>query len=107
VGVFTAFYDASVLYPAELRNLLMHLALTGLFRAKWSNAVHEEWIAALLRNRPDLTRQKLERMRVLMDKHAADALVSGYETLIEGLHLPDPKDRHVLAAAIRAARMSS
>ena len=33
---FTAFYDANVLYPAELRNLLMHLAVTGLFRAKWS-----------------------------------------------------------------------
>jgi hypothetical protein len=45
---FTAFFDASVLYPSELRNLLMHLALTGLFRAKWSARVHEEWISALL-----------------------------------------------------------
>ncbi len=36
-----------------------------------------------------------------MDKHAEDALVTGYEGLIEGLHLPDPDDRHVLAAAIR------
>lgn len=98
---FTAFYDASVLYPSELRNLLMHLALTGLFRAKWSAAVHEEWIRALLRRRPDLSREKLERTRMLMDLHAADALVTGYEDLIEGLQLPDPDDRHVLAAAIR------
>lgn len=98
---FTAFYDASVLYPSELRNLLMHLALTGLFRAKWSAAVHEEWISALLRRRPDLSRQKLERTRRLMDEHATDALVTGYESLIEGLELPDPDDRHVLAAAIR------
>ena len=98
---FTAFYDANVLYPSELRNLLMHLAVTGLFRATWSNAVHEEWIEALLRNRPDLTREKLERTRMLMDKHATDALVTGYEDLIDGLHLPDPDDRHVLAAAIR------
>ena len=98
---FTAFYDANVLYPSELRNLLMHLALTGLFRATWSNGVHEEWIEALLRNRPDLTREKLERTRMLMDKHATDALVTGYEDLIDGLHLPDPGDRHVLAAAIR------
>ena len=45
---FTAFYDANVLYPAELRNLLMHLALIGLFRAKWSADVHEEWISNLL-----------------------------------------------------------
>lgn len=97
---FTAFYDANVLYPAELRNFLMHLALTGLFRAKWSADVHEEWISNLLKKRPDLTREKLERTRALMDKHAEDALVTGYEDLIPGLHLPDPDDRHVLAAAI-------
>jgi hypothetical protein len=59
------------------RNLLMHLALTGLFRAKWSAAVHEEWIGALLRRRPDLSRKTLERTRMLMDLHAADALVTG------------------------------
>lgn len=101
MATFTAFYDANVLYPAELRNLFMHLALTGLFRAKWSADVHEEWISALLEKRPDLTREKLERTRALMDLHATDALVTGYEDLIPGLQLPDPDDRHVLAAAIR------
>jgi hypothetical protein len=80
----------------------MHLAITGLFRAKWSNDVHEEWMKALLGNRPDLSREKLERTRTLMDKHAEDALVTGYEDLIAGLHLPDLDDRHVLAAAIRS-----
>jgi hypothetical protein len=79
----------------------MHLALSGLFRAKWSVGVHEEWMAALLRNRPDLSREKLERTRTLMDQHTQDALVSGYEELVEGLQLPDPNDRHVLATAIR------
>ncbi len=98
---FTAFYDANVLYPAELRSLLMHLALIGLFRAKWSADVHEEWISNLLKKRPDLTRDKLERTRALMDKHVVDALVTGYEDLIPGLQLTDPDDRHVLAAAIR------
>ena len=101
MAAFTAFYDANVLYPAELRNLLMHLALTGLFRAKWSADIHEEWISSLLQKRPDLTREKLERTRQLMDVHAVDALVTGYEDLIPGLQLPDPNDRHVLAAAIR------
>lgn len=67
-AVLVAFYDANVLYPAELRNFLMYLATTGLFRAKWSNAVHEEWISNLLKNRPDLTREKLERTRQLMDR---------------------------------------
>ena len=79
----------------------MHLALIGLFRAKWSADIHEEWMSNLLKNRPDLTRTQLERTRILMDKHAVDALVNGYEDLIPGLHLPDPGDRHVLAAAIR------
>ena len=98
---FTVFYDANVLYPAELRNLLMHLALTGLFRARWSADVHEEWMRSLLKNRPDLTREKLERTRQLMDRATIDALVTGYEHLIPSLVLPDEDDRHVLAAAIR------
>ncbi len=58
-------------------------------------------MGALLRNRPDLSREKLERTQMLMDLHATDALVTGYEDLMEGLQLPDPNDRHVLAAAIR------
>nr|WP_240954002.1 PIN domain-containing protein [Solimonas marina] len=44
----------------------------------------------------------LLRTRELMDRHAEDALVIGYEPLIDGLTLPDAKDRHVLAAAIHA-----
>jgi predicted nucleic acid-binding protein len=102
LAAFIVFYDANVLYPAELRNFLMHLALIGAFRAKWSADVHEEWIRSLLKNRPDLTREKLERTRELMDRAASDALVTGYELLIPGLNLPDENDRHVLAAAIRS-----
>jgi len=97
---FIVFYDANVLYPAELRNFLMHLALVGVFRAKWSADVHEEWIGSLLEDRPDLTRAQLERTRQLMDKAAPDALITGYGHLIPSLVLPDERDRHVLAAAI-------
>ena len=96
-----AFFDANVLYPSGLRNFLMHLALTGIFRAHWSAEVHDEWIRNLLKNRPDITRDKLERTRRLMDQAAPDALVTGYESLIETINLPDRDDRHVLAAAIR------
>lgn len=95
-----AFLDASVLYPAPLRDLLMRLALRGLFRATWSARVHEEWIANVLAKRPDLTRAQLERTRELMDAHAPDSVVTGYDELIDGLDLPDANDRHVLAAAI-------
>lgn len=100
MAAYIVFYDANVLYPAELRNFLMHLALVGIFGARWSAEVHEEWIRNLLANRPDLTRDKLERTRTLMDKAAPHAIVTGYKHLIQGLRLPDPKDRHVLAAAI-------
>ena len=55
----------------------------------------------LLKNRPDLTREKLERTRHLMDKALPDALVTGYEPLIDSVELPDRDDRHILAAAIR------
>jgi len=99
---FTALYDACTLYPAPLRDLLMHLALTDLFRARWTDRIHDEWIDNVLQDRPDLKREQLERTRSLMNAHVRDCLVSGYEDLIEGLTLPDPDDRHVLAAAIRA-----
>jgi hypothetical protein len=36
-----------------------------------------------------------------MDAAVLDCCVSGYEDLIDALTLPDPNDRHVLAAAIR------
>jgi predicted nucleic acid-binding protein len=98
---FSALYDACVLYPAPIRDVLMRLALTDLYRARWTNLIHEEWIRSLLARRPDLTRAQLERTRDLMNAHARDALITGFEELIPSLTLPDPDDRHVLAAAIR------
>jgi len=97
----TAFFDANVFYPAALRDFLMRLAQNAMFRARWTNRVHEEWISALLRNRPDLDRGQLERTRRLMDNAIRNCLVEGYEDLIPTLTLPDPDDRHILAAAIR------
>jgi hypothetical protein len=102
VSHFTALYDACVLYPAPLRDLLMHLALTDLYRAKWTDAIHEEWMRNVLKDRPDLKPEQLQRTRDLMNAHVRDCLVTGYGDLIPALALPDPDDRHVLAAAIRA-----
>jgi predicted nucleic acid-binding protein len=79
----------------------MELALTDLFRAKWSSMIHDEWMGSLLKNRPDLSLDDLRRTRELMDMHVRDCLVENFEDLIPALQLPDPKDRHVLAAAIR------
>jgi predicted nucleic acid-binding protein len=97
-----AVLDASVLYPAPLRDFLMHLAVQEAFYARWTNQIHDEWTRNVLKNRPDLTSSKLERTRNLMNTNARNSLVSHYEPLIETLTLPDPDDRHVLAAAIRA-----
>jgi len=82
-------------------DLLMRLALKDLFRARWTDEIHDEWIRSVLEKRPDLTSEQLERTRALMNAHVRDCLVTGYEDLVEGLSLPDPDDRHVLAAAIR------
>jgi predicted nucleic acid-binding protein len=98
----TAVYDSCVLYPAPLRDLLVRLARTGLFRARWTDAIHDEWIRNLLEDRPDLSAAQLERTRKLMNAAVRDCLVIGYETRIDSLTLPDPDDRHVLAAAIEA-----
>ncbi|HSI61561.1 MAG TPA: PIN domain-containing protein [Candidatus Saccharimonadia bacterium] len=92
--------DACVLYPAALRDLFMRLAAHGLIQAKWSAKIHDEWMTAILRERADLTLERLQKTRELMDKHAGDCLVTGFERHMQNLALPDPDDRHVLAAAI-------
>jgi hypothetical protein len=97
---FWAFLDASVLYPALLRNLLMRLAVDDLYRAFWSRRVQDEWTQALFRDRPHLTFARISRTRRLMDDAIENATVSGFESLIDTLVLPDADDRHVPAAAI-------
>lgn len=98
---FTVIYDACVLYPEMLRSFLMYLATSGEYRARWTADIRREWRAALLQQRPDLDPAKIDRTALLMESVVDDALVTGYEELIDGLPLPDPNDRHVLAAAIR------
>jgi hypothetical protein len=86
----TVVFDACVLYPAPLRDLLMHLTLAGLFKAKWTNEIHEEWIRNLLKQRPDLGRAQLERTRDLMNAYALDCLVEGYQNLIPQVNTTRP-----------------
>lgn len=90
-----------MLYPAPIRDLLLELAAAEMFAAHWTDRIHDEWIRSVLRDRPDLKAEQLQRTRVLMDAHSEDAVVEGYEPLIDSLNLPDPDDRHVLAAALR------
>ena len=97
-----AVYDACVFYPGSLRDLLLHLAYSKAVHARWSDDIHNEWIRSVLRNRPDLNREQLEKTRRTMNEKFRLSRVKNYEHLIKTLRLPDPNDRHVLAVAIRA-----
>lgn len=99
---YTVVYDACVFYPAPLRDLLMQLATANLFRAKWTDEIHDEWMRNVLADRRDLTKEQLERTKQLMNQSVPDCLVTGYEHLIAVIKIPDENDRHVVAAAIHA-----
>ena len=92
--------DANVLHPPGLRDLLIRLAADGQFRARWTDLILDEMTGSILRRRPDLRAEQLARTRELMCEAIPDCLVTGFENLVEDLVLPDPDDRHVLAAAI-------
>ena len=95
---YTVILDACVLYPAPLRDVLLSLASEGLFHARWSERIQDEWGRNLLRQRPDLEQEDLQRTCALMSNAIPDCLVTGwepFEQIITGL------DRHVLAAALR------
>ena len=93
-----ALYDANVLYPAPLRDLLMQLAFDELIQARLTNTIHDEWIRNVIKNRPDLSLTRLQNVAKLMNDSIEGILIQGFGHLIEGLTLPDPDDRHVLEA---------
>jgi len=96
---YTALLDANVLYPAPIRDLLLSLAAVGLYHARWTDRIQQEWVQNLEANRPELVGKFVQTVQ-LMNTAIPDCLVENYEHLIESLKLPDPDDRHVLAAAI-------
>lgn len=106
MGWLTVVYDANVLYPSMLRDLLIRVAGSGVFCARWTERILDEVFFNLQRNRLDLNPKNLFRTRRLMCLAVEDCLVTEYEELIDDLWLPDPNDRHVLAAAISCGAQS-
>ncbi|MBL8516097.1 MAG: PIN domain-containing protein [Betaproteobacteria bacterium] len=97
---YTVILDACVLYPAPVRDLLLSLAVAGLYHARWTHDIQREWVRSLLASRADLTEAQLATTCEQMNRAVPDSLVESHASIIPTLSLPDPDDRHVLAAAI-------
>jgi hypothetical protein len=97
-----AIYDACVLYPFHLRNLLIQCAADRLVDAHWTDDIHDEWIRNLVENSPSVSIERLHRTRDLMEKALPSASVTGHRQHLPNITLPDPDDRHVVAAGIEA-----
>jgi predicted nucleic acid-binding protein len=99
-GRYTAVLDACALYPVALRDLLLTISVHGAYAARWTDQIQNEWVRNLLAKRPDLSATALARTVSLMNAAVDDCRITRFEHLIPSLTLPDPDDRHVLAAAI-------
>ena len=97
-----AVLDACVLYPPSLRDFLMWLAAGKVYAPRFTEKIHEEWTRNVQKDNPHLSTERLSRTLGLMNRVSPGALVNGYESRINALSLPDPNDRHVLAAAIES-----
>lgn len=97
---FTVVYDACVLYPASVRDLLLRIAQSGIVRARWTDLILDECFRNLAANRPDLSIELLTRTRRLMCEAVPDCLVASEGLVKVKAQLPDPDDYHVLAAAV-------
>lgn len=96
---FVVLLDANVLYPFRKRDVLLRFYDAGLFRARWTERILDEWSRSLLNAHPNL-KSNIEAQQEKIRNVFPEALVSGFEHLEAGLNLPDADDRHVLAAAI-------
>jgi predicted nucleic acid-binding protein len=97
-----AVLDACVLYPPTLRDVLMWLAVNDAYSPRWTQQIHDEWMRNVLKDNPQIIASQLDRTRRLMDILTPGSLVVNYKRHMSSVNLPDPDDRHVLAAAIES-----
>lgn len=100
ISTFTAVIDANVFFGARLKSLVLFLAQTKMFRARWTERINDEWIRSV-HERQGVALEKLEPLRRLVNASVLDCLVTGYEPLVGIFKLPDLNDEHVLAAAVK------
>ncbi len=93
--------DANVLYGEFVQDLFLSLFAAGLYEAKWTDKITEEWVKHVLANNPKtMTKAKTDRTVQQMNGIHPSALVERYEQYIDRVHIRDADDRHVVAAAI-------
>ncbi|AKT50584.1 PIN domain-containing protein [Arsenicicoccus sp. oral taxon 190] len=98
---YTALLDACVLVPVALADTLLRLAEHDLYRPLWSDRILDETTTAIERVHPELADGRARGRTAAMASAFPDALVTGWQALVNGISLPDPDDRHVVAAAVR------
>lgn len=96
---FTCVLDTNVIYPIDIRDILFWFANYDLFTPKWSKHIFDEWEDVMLRK--GLPPEEVKKRIAVANRAFPDALVDNYESIVDSLSLPDEKDRHVLAAAIK------
>ncbi|WP_420335567.1 PIN domain-containing protein [Roseibium sp.] len=99
---FCVVLDANVLYPNRMRDILLSLAYTGLFRPVWTDEIMDEWTRNVDKNHA-ASQEQIQRTVLIMKEKFEANWVDSHRTLIGGIEgLPDQDDRHVVAAAIAA-----
>jgi predicted nucleic acid-binding protein len=98
---FVVLLDANVLVPAALRDTLLRLAEEPrLYRPRWSEPILGE-VSRTLEQKLSRSQAETARLRNALEEHFPEACVTGFEGL-SGASEINPKDRHVVAAAVRA-----
>lgn len=94
------FADTNVLFSAALRDILIELAAARVIRLYWSEAVLDELGETILAARPTTPKTRLASRRAAMTAALPDANVVPAPDRVLVAKLPDPRDEHVLAAAL-------
>ncbi|MBL8695805.1 MAG: PIN domain-containing protein [Planctomycetes bacterium] len=92
--------DANVLYPFHLRDTMLRTAAAGFYQLRWSRDILDEMVRSLVRT-TRISKDQATRLRSLMEENFPEALITGYEELVEEMENA-PSDRHVTAAASRS-----
>lgn len=97
---FIVVLDANVLFPFTLRDTFLRAAAAGFYQMRWTSRILDEMSRSLV-STGTMSEDRVNRLRAIMERAFPEAEVIGYERLIDAMP-NDPKDRHVVAAAVKA-----